>query len=379
MFAYIDETGNAGIFDSDQPAFITAALMTKTNFDLLHARDIKIIASKIGEPELHANDLGTEKIERIAEDLLKLFKRCNARFFISRVEKKYLIVTKFVDTLFDPAENKAVPPHHYHIRWSRLLLTYHFAINLNEDTANKFWLSLMEKKAAKAQQMFLDTLLDLEKDTLNMPNKGLKQLMISAIQWVKQTPDSISIHSTKSVKLGHWPNMVGFSNLLNGMEQRSKKWQRKVSEIVHDRQSQFARTLEEWHLVHKTFPDDNISWMGKKRKLRCVEGSQFRISASADSAGIQAIDIVIWLYKRFSDGKPLDYHSAQLINYVIKNAYQSDFSFKNLEEALNEYFATKKTPTAEELENAKVFLDIENKYVKEEILKYCEGKKVFHH
>jgi len=87
MFAYIDETGNAGIFDSDQPAFITAALMTKTNFDLLHARDIKIIASKIGEPELHANDLGTEKIERIAEDLLKLFKRCNARFFISRVEK----------------------------------------------------------------------------------------------------------------------------------------------------------------------------------------------------------------------------------------------------------------------------------------------------
>jgi len=237
----------------------------------------------------------------------------------------------------------------------------------------------MEKKAAKAQQMFLDTLLDLEKDTLNMPNKGLKQLMISAIQWVKQNPDSISIHSTKSVKLGHWPNMVGFSNLLNSMEQRSKKWQRKVSEIVHDRQSQFARTLEEWHLVHKTFPDDNISWMGKKRKLRCVEGSQFRISASADSAGIQAIDIVIWLYKRFSDGKPLDYHSAQLINYVIKNAYQSDFSFKNLEEALNEYFATKKTPTAEELENAKVFLDIENKYVKEEILKYCEGKKVFHH
>lgn len=367
MYAYVDETGNAGIFDSDQPVFITAALMTKINFDLLHARDIKTIASKIGEPELHANDLGPEKIERIAEDLLKLFKKCNARFFISRVEKKYLIVTKFVDTLFDPTENKAVPPHHYHSRWSRLLLTYHFAINLNEETANKFWLSLMEKKAARAQQMFLNTLLALEQDTLNMSNKGLKQLISCAIQWAKQNPDSISIYSTKSVKLGHWPNMVGFSNLLNGIEQRSKKWQRQVAEIVHDRQSQFARTLEEWHLIHKNFPNDIISWMGEERKLRCVEGSQFRISASADSAGIQAIDIVIWLYKRFSDGKPLDYHSAQLINYVIKNAYQSDFSFKNLEKALNGYFSTKKPPTAEELKRAQMFLDIENEYVQDRI------------
>lgn len=75
--------------------------------------------------------------------------------------------------------------------------------------------------------------------------------------------------------------------------------------------------------------------------MRCVEGSRFRISASADSAGIQAIDIVIWLYKRFSDGKPLDYHS--------------------------EYFSTKKPPTAEELKKAKVFLEIEKEYVQERI------------
>lgn len=375
MYAYIDETGNAGIFDSDQPIFITAALMTKTNFDLLHAQDLKIIASKIGETELHANELGPEKIERIAEDLLKLFKKCSARFFISRVEKKYLIVTKFVDTLFDPAENKAVLPHFYHLRGSRLFLTYKIAINLNEDIAHKFWLSLMENKAARAQEMFLDSLLDLEQDILNISDKSLKQLISSAIQWVKQNPDSISIHSKKSVRLGHWPNLVGFSNLLNGIEQRSKKWKRQVAEIVHDRQSQFARTLEEWHLIHKNFPDDIISWIGEERKLRYVEGSDFRISASTDSAGIQAIDIVIWLNKRFSDGKPLDYHSARLINYVFKNAYHSDFSFKSLEKALNGYFSPKKPPTDEELKNAKVLLDIEKEYVKENMLKYRQDKK----
>jgi len=200
MYAYVDETGNAGIFDSDQPIFITAALMTKTNFDLLHAQDLKIIASKIGEKELHANELRSEKIEQIAEGLLKLFKMCNASFFISRVEKKYLIVTKFVDTLFDPAENKAVPPHHYHLRGSRLLLTYKIAIHLNEDIAKMFWLSLMEKKAAKAKEMFLESLLEFEQDILNISDNGLKQLISSAIQWAKQNPASISVYSANSIR-----------------------------------------------------------------------------------------------------------------------------------------------------------------------------------
>jgi len=364
MYAYIDETGNAGIFDSDQPIFITAALMTKTNFDLLHAQDLKIIASKISESELHANELEAEKVEQIAEDLLKLFKKCDASFFISRVEKKYLIVTKFIDTLFDPSENKAVPPHIYHLRGSRLFLTYKIAINLNENIAKKFWLSLMEKKAAKAQEMFLESLFDLEQDILNISDNGLKQLVNDAIQWVRQNPESISIYSAKSVKLGHLPNMVGFSNLLNGIEKRSEKWKRKVAEIVHDRQSQFATTLVEWHGIHKNFPADVISWMGEERKLRCVEGSNFRISASADSSGIQAIDIVIWLYKRSLDGKLRGYHSVKLINYVFKHAYQSDFSFKSLEEGLNQYFSTKKTPTDDELRKAKEFLDVEKEYVK---------------
>lgn len=232
----------------------------------------------------------------------------------------------------------------------------------------------MEKNSIRAQEMFLETLLDLEQDILNIYDNWLKQIITSAIQWVKQNPESISVHSTKSLKLGHWPNMVGFSNLLNGIEQRSKKWQRQAAEIVHDRQSQFARTLEEWHLIHKSFPDDIISWMGEERKLRYVEGSKFRISASADSPGIQAIDIVIWLYKRLSDGKPLNYHSATLINYVLKNAYQSDFSFKSLEESLTEYRSNRKTPTDEELKNAKVLLDIEKEYVKEEMLKYRQNK-----
>ena len=50
MWAYVDETGSTGnnIFDIDQPIFATAAMMTRTNFDLVHEKSVTAIARKVG-------------------------------------------------------------------------------------------------------------------------------------------------------------------------------------------------------------------------------------------------------------------------------------------------------------------------------------------
>jgi hypothetical protein len=86
MFAYVDETGNTGhnLFDPKQPDFLTAALITKADFDLGHRTAIAGLAAEIGVPSLHGKELGFERIECIAGPLLKLFKKADARFFISR-------------------------------------------------------------------------------------------------------------------------------------------------------------------------------------------------------------------------------------------------------------------------------------------------------
>jgi hypothetical protein len=48
---------------------------------------------------------------------------------------------------------------------------------------------------------------------------------------------------------------------------------------------------------------------------------------------------------------------------IIYIRYQSDFSFKNLEKTLNEYFSIKKPPTAEKLKKAKILSDsLENQF-----------------
>ncbi|WP_282092824.1 hypothetical protein [Epibacterium ulvae] len=109
MFAYVDETGNTGknIFDSAQPDFFTGALITKTDFDVLHGKRLHSIALRAGVPALHASVVGVGPIEKAASDVLRLLKKVDARFFISRVEKKYLLATKVYDVFFDSGENPA--------------------------------------------------------------------------------------------------------------------------------------------------------------------------------------------------------------------------------------------------------------------------------
>jgi hypothetical protein len=108
LYAYVDETGNTGhnLFDSAQPDFYTAALVTKGDFDLRFANHVAAIAQKVGEKILHGQELGIGKIESIAADIITLLEKSKATFFVSRVEKKYLLVTKIFDSIFDSGEKR---------------------------------------------------------------------------------------------------------------------------------------------------------------------------------------------------------------------------------------------------------------------------------
>jgi hypothetical protein len=57
VWAYVDESGNTGnrIFDPEQPFFVTAAMATKANFDLVRSAEVAAIARKVGAPALHAD------------------------------------------------------------------------------------------------------------------------------------------------------------------------------------------------------------------------------------------------------------------------------------------------------------------------------------
>jgi hypothetical protein len=54
------------LLDEARPRFLTAVLVTRTKFDVAHGQSIGKLAKNIGLSVLHANELGSEKIEIIA-------------------------------------------------------------------------------------------------------------------------------------------------------------------------------------------------------------------------------------------------------------------------------------------------------------------------
>ena len=85
-------------------------------------------------------ELGPDGAEKVAQPLLAILKAAKPRFFLSRVEKKYLAATKVFDTSLDSGENLAMPWQAYNIRVLRLTLTFKLAYGiLTEEICQTVW------------------------------------------------------------------------------------------------------------------------------------------------------------------------------------------------------------------------------------------------
>lgn len=149
------------------------------------------------------------------------------------------------------------------------------------------------------------------------------------MEWAAENPESFYLVSeNKRQRNGHMPNMVGFGNLIRSIEAQSNRWNRRVDTIVHDRQGEFEQSLKFWHQMFANAKPDVVALpLGEKLVLRKVFGSTLRMSAGADSAGIQMTDVVLWLFARSLKGHELPPGCARLLSYVQSRAHQNDFSF----------------------------------------------------
>lgn len=341
MFAFVDETGNTGanLLDESQPDFFTAALITKSDFDLTYDSNVRRIAKRVGGSPLHAKNLGFRNIEIIARELCQVFKKVDARFFISRVEKRYLLATKIFDTFFDSGENAAVAWHLYNIRPLKIMLAFKVASIVSEDVAIRFWKMLLERNESKAKaalpgicQLLIDRVGEL-------PDQRSQDIVRDGLAWARDNPETIHIHlDSRQARNGHMPNMVAFANLLDGLEGYSKRWARKVRRITHDRQSEFDKTLTLWHEMYSNASDEPVQLVGESIVVQKVAGSQFEVKTDADSVGIQAIDVILWLFLQHTRGASFPKECARLLNYAFRHAYMSDFSFEGVENRIEKEF-----------------------------------------
>ncbi len=345
MWAYVDETGNTGnrIFDSEQPLFITAAMLTKTNFDVLYKSQLKAIASKVGGVALHAGELGVAKIELIAEDLLGVVKRADARFFVSRLEKRYLAATKVYDTYFDAGENLAVPWHVYWIKPLRLTMMFKLSqFVITEEVAAAVWECMTAPTEAKSKAAFLRGAEEMLRGVHNLPDARSREVATEAFEWALRNPENFTTHIRDKVsRYGHSPNFVAFTNLMRGLDDIARTLGRPVREIIHDQQDQFERTLQQWHGLFAR-PDiadqEPLHWPGdpEPRHVGQVSGSAFTFKTEEQSPGLQVIDVILWLFKRTLTGRDIGSQSERLLQRVFLRGKQNDLSFAGVGHQLNE-------------------------------------------
>lgn len=337
MFAFVDETGNTGanLLDPNQPEFFTGALITRTDFDKVRGSTIRRLCREHSISSIHASVVGLGPIESMAPELLRLFKSIDARFFFSRVEKRYLLATKVFDTFFDSGENPAVPWTAYNIRELRLMLCFRVAGLLDDHLAKEFWDMLMAKRESVAREMIpriCETF--LERIHL-LPDARTQSIVSEAFLWSRSHPEALDIFIPgRQAKQGHMPNLVAFTNLLAGLEHLSKKWGRRLRRLVHDRQGQFESTMEEWHRLFSNAKDVPITWLGDTYSLRRVYGSTFEVVPSDKSPGIQVADLVLWLLRKAMKGETLPPSTERLVRHVHSKAHINDFSFQGVGSAL---------------------------------------------
>jgi hypothetical protein len=202
MYAYVDESGNTGyaLWDADQPLYLTAAMMTKSNFDIVYAPQVARIAASSDITALHANEMGVARIEKIAGRLCRLVWDADAHFFVARLEKRYLAATKVFDTLFDSFENLAVPTHVYNFRHFKLLLLFKLAhYVLTDEICRMMWTCITTKHETESRRLLIECAKGILANVHAMPDERSRKSSLT--RWNGPAPTlriSISIQRTRS-------------------------------------------------------------------------------------------------------------------------------------------------------------------------------------
>jgi hypothetical protein len=221
------------------------------------------------------------------------------------------------------------------------MLAFKTAFILDLETAQLFWQCILEPSQEKALAALPEICERLLENIPRLPDAKSREVLGRGLEWARDHPESIQIHTDrKTARQGHFPNMVAFANLLDGLESQSQRLKRPVARITHDEQSEFQRTLGAWHEMFSNASLEEVTWAGETFSMQRVVGSTFEVKVDEASPGLQVTDIVLWLYHQRRKERPLPDGCMAILDYVFENGWESDFSFAGVERTYLEKWRT---------------------------------------
>jgi hypothetical protein len=243
------------------------------------------------------------------------------------------------DVLFDSGENAAVAWHNYNFKPLKIILAFKLSHVIDDNIAREFWKVLLMTRESDARTALPPICEALKLRLDRLPDQRSRQILAEGLDWVITHPECVQFATEQKIaKKGHFPNLVAFANLLQGLQHHSQLWKKKVACISHDEQNEFGRSLESWHELFSNASPDTIEWAGERYSLQWAPGSRFIMKRDEASVGIQMADVALWLYGQSLKGKNIPKNSANLLQLMLARGWHNDFSFDGVESHLIEKY-----------------------------------------
>lgn len=362
MHFYVDETGHTGpnLFDVTQPVLSYGVLSSAADLDSVAEAGLATLRKKLGVQRLHAAELGMHRLSEVVDTLLVLQKKHRIRFDIWQVVKRDHAIISFFDQVFDQGLNPAVTWTAY---WTPL--RYPLLLNLSnlfdDELAEKAWRARLEAHDERSFALFRDVCDVLLRRVASSRDPRSAELIRDALNWAVANFVELGYNcKTNKDKLQIMPNMIGFQSVLHGICARLGAPNRKAS-IVVDQQSQFNTTQRElgeyYHQIRKQpWPlGPGLPVMNMKN----MPAEPLVFQSGTQSAGLELVDIYLWTFKRFMEGKELTKPLSRLIYTNQKTARTDSVSIQSVAKRFRELMEKLPEATPESEERARRVRDIE--------------------
>ncbi|ANQ25001.1 hypothetical protein BA894_00390 [Vibrio natriegens] len=355
MFFHIDESGNTGnnLFDANQPVLSYGVLSCQTNVDALCCGLHKQILDLIDDDQIHANVLGIGGLVNIAPLLIQIQQRMKFDFDYYFIHKPTFAVVTFFDAVFDAGLNQAVKWDWY---WTplRYLLIENLTQLLDDRLLRESWRLCTVKRIEKHEQDIVALLKEIRDRAKQSPiDERRKEVIIDALDYGITNPLELDFSFPDQKMLS--PNVIAFQFVASAIARKVRRKKRKrASSILVDRQSQFNKAQAETHkrqaliaegirkapqhekgqyLRHPlfaTFDSDQIVQRG-------LSGKELTISSSAESIGLQIVDVYLWITNKILNGDELPVELKQLCSMFLRRTVIDGISLDGMLERFRQF------------------------------------------
>ena len=374
MYFYVDESGQTGLelFDSNQPFLYYGVLSSNVNLDVLALPKIIELRAKLGVERLHAAELGNGRLIEIVDEIENLRKKYNIKFDFYRVDKKDHAIICFFDQTFDQGVNPSVP---WTLYWTplRYVTLTKLAYLFDDEMLKDAWKARIDINNKNAEKLLIDVCQRVLNKVHILPDARSIKVITDAMNWVIKNPEKIYYNAaSKKDRLQIAPNLIGFQSVMHGIARRLERSKKKAKKIVVDRQSQFNNAQEwiaELYQGATKLPEPMELGPGlPSMDLRYMPTTKIECTPGTESAGLEIVDIYIWVFKRHMENKELAVQLYPLIKKQLHKGMYDEVSISALNKRWGTWFKELPEVSSQEIDRGRELISFDEQRRKKYIV-----------